>query len=195
MKTADIERAERRAYVGSTTTQTFHSQASAQLELEGQGRFAEKATVVGSKPAVAYPRQPSTSHWAGDPVPNEEPFGVDITAQEPTGNYHEIAESLNAASVLAFPPDADASAGVDVHSDPGVPAPTSGFLAPQEVGALSPNVIADPPSDNPTNAEVGGEAGRDDVGGGITGHGVEGPLSMTLAQRAASTFIRRGRKL
>jgi hypothetical protein len=118
-------------------------------------------------------------------VPQEPSLGYAIDSQEPTGEPFEIA-----ASVLAFPSDAEVSS-VPATIDDLTPA-----VAPLSPAAgVTQNVIADPPSDNPTNAEVGGEAGRDDVGGGITGHGVEGPLSMTLAQRAASTFIRRGRKL
>ena len=190
-KSADEERKLRKALVGSSTEVTnYRDRAVNDIALEAQGRHsaAAKATVTG---AARVPLYPAASGPWNDPVqvPQEPSLGYAIDSQEPTGEPFEIA-----ASVLAFPSDADASAGVDDHSDPGDPAPTSG-MSHREVGALSPNVIVGSPSDNPTNAEVGGEAGRHDVGGGITGHGVEGPLSMTLAQRAASNFIRRARKL
>jgi hypothetical protein len=180
------EQAERASLVGSTTGMTYHSRAITGLDLERSGRHAQHATVVGSKPAVAYPRMPEGSPWHSDLVPPEGPTGYAIDAQEPVGEVFEVEASLReAASVLAFPSDADASAGVDDHSDPGDPAPTSG-MSHREVGALSPNVIADPPSDNPTNAEVGGEAGRGDVGPGVHGDACTG---------TTSPLLRRGRKL
>jgi hypothetical protein len=112
MKSAQEEQRERKALAGSTTTMTFHSyhsRALAELQLENQGRHTQGASVTGSKPAVVYPRQPENSPWAGDPVPNEEPYGVDISAQEPTGNYHEIEESLIAASLAAAPEESHLS--------------------------------------------------------------------------------------
>jgi hypothetical protein len=132
------EQAERRAYAGSTTGMTYHSRAITGLELERSGRHAQHATVTGSKPAVAYPRQPEGSPWAGDLVPPEEALGWSVEAQEPTGNYHEIAESLReAASVLAFPSDAD-EAREDVDATPPrSAAPTDRVnVSPQSVGAL-----------------------------------------------------------
>lgn len=192
MKSSDIEMKERKALAGSTTGFTYHSRAITGLDLERSGRHAQHATVTGTKPTVAYPRMPEGNPWHSDNVPPEESLGYEINSQEPNGTFAEIAASL------ANPPGdvAKSADEIDIHSvSSGAQAPAFGCLP--EVGALYPkNVIADPPSDNPTNAEVGGEAGRGDVGGGITGHGVEGPLSMTLAQRAASTSqLRRGRRL
>ena len=184
MKSSDAEMKERKALVGSTTEVTnYRDRAVNDIALEAQGRHsaAAKATVTGSARVPQVPRMPEGSPWAGDLVPPEGPLGYSVQDDvEPTGNYHEVA-----ASVLAFPSDADASAGVDDHSDPGDPAPTSG-MSHREVGALSPNVIADPPSDNPTNAEVGGEAGRGDVGPGVHGDACTG---------TTSPLLRRGRKL
>jgi hypothetical protein len=57
MKSSDAEMKERKALVGSTTTQTFFSKALADLQLEqGQsGRFTDKASVTGREPFVKYP--------------------------------------------------------------------------------------------------------------------------------------------
>jgi hypothetical protein len=123
MKSSDIEMKERKALAGSTTTMSYHTRALAELQLEqGQsGRFTDKASVNGSKPAVAYPRQPEGSPWAGDLVPPEEPLGWSVEAQEPVGEPHEIAASLAAAAPEV--PSVRAAA------------PSSGFMSPREGGA------------------------------------------------------------
>jgi hypothetical protein len=138
-KSSDAEMKERKALVGSTTTQTFFSRAEADIGLQSQGRHAAaaKATVTGSQSSVQYPRQPENSPWHSDIVPPEGPLGYSVQDDvEPTGNYHEIEESLLAASVLAFPPDADEAREVDATPPPRA-VPTSGFLSPQEVGVAS----------------------------------------------------------
>ena len=111
MKTSDAEMKERKALVGSTTTQTFFSRAEADIGLESQGRHAAaaKATVTGSARVPQVPRMPEGSPWAGDLVPPEEPTHYDINALEPNGTPAEIEASLREASpsVASLPPDGD----------------------------------------------------------------------------------------
>jgi hypothetical protein len=167
---ADEERKLRKALAGSDTNMTLHSRAAADIALENQGgRFAEGASVSGGKPAVVYPRMPEGNPWSGEISDGVEPaLGWSVEAQEPVGEVFEVEASLAAAAPAV--PSASVRAA----------APPSGFMSPREGGASpSPNVIAGSPSSD----GVGGVAGRD-----------EGPLFPTLAQRAASTFIR-GRKL
>jgi hypothetical protein len=69
----------------------------AQLGLDDDqpgGRFRAKETISGSEQAVEYPRLPASSSWAGDPVPPEEPLGLDVNAMEPCGTPVEIERSL-----------------------------------------------------------------------------------------------------
>ena len=70
---------------------TFHQFAAVEAE-EIRGRFGstEKATVIGSTPAPDYP----AAYQQRDPVPTEPPLGVDVNALEPTGELHEIRQSL-----------------------------------------------------------------------------------------------------
>jgi hypothetical protein len=93
---AQEEQRQRRELLGSATGMTFHSRAATELALENQGRHAKGAEVVGSKPAVVYPRQPEGSPWAGDLVPPEGPLGYAIDAQEAVGEIFEVLESLAA---------------------------------------------------------------------------------------------------
>jgi hypothetical protein len=46
------------------------------------GRFAaiEPRAVTGSAPTYQVPCQPTDSPWARDPVPDEEPLGIDVSA-------------------------------------------------------------------------------------------------------------------
>jgi hypothetical protein len=96
MKSSDIEIKERKALAASTTTMSYHTRALAELQLEqGQsGRFTDKVSVIGSKAAVVYPRQPENSPWAADLVPPEAPLGYEINSQEPVGEPFEIAASF-----------------------------------------------------------------------------------------------------
>jgi hypothetical protein len=130
MKSSDIERRERRELIGSTGTETFQSyrdRAFADMALEAHGRHAAaaKAEVTGRTRIPQYPRMPEGSPWAGDLVPPEEALGWSVEAQEPTGNYHEIAESLREAASLAIPSGdaADEATEVDDHSASGAEAP------------------------------------------------------------------------
>jgi hypothetical protein len=80
--------------------------------------------VTGSKPAVAYPRMPPGSPWAGDLTGVEGPLGYEIDAQESVGEPFELAASLAAAA-----PE------VDFHSERAA-APASGSMSPREAGAI-----------------------------------------------------------
>src|SRR5260370_37950799 len=63
---------------------TYHGRAIADNELGGRFQGLSKASVTGSGPTTKYPRQPGTSPWAGDLVPNEPPLGFSVETQEPT---------------------------------------------------------------------------------------------------------------
>ena len=65
------------------------------------GRFKNQTTriTVGSRPLVEYPALPPNSPWARDPVPDEPPIGVDLSAAPIVGEPHEIATSLGKANL------------------------------------------------------------------------------------------------
>jgi hypothetical protein len=129
------EQAERASLAGSSTGMTYHSRAITGLDLERSGRHAQHATVIGSKPAVAYPRLPENNPFTTDISGVEPPLGYEINAQEVNGTPQEVEQSLIAASVR-FPSDADEAREVDA-TPPLRAAPTSGSLSPQEVGVPS----------------------------------------------------------
>jgi hypothetical protein len=95
---ANEEQKLRKSLAGSNTTITYHSRAAAELQLEqGQsGRFVDKASVVGAEASVRYPRLPPDNPFSSDISGLEPSLGYEINSQEPTGNYHEIEESLAA---------------------------------------------------------------------------------------------------
>jgi hypothetical protein len=96
--TNESSQAERRAVAANDRRVhkggTYHQFAASEAGAVG-GRFAaeSKQRVVGSGP-VAYPQLPETSPWHNDPVPAEEPLGVDINMVEAVGTYAEIEKSL-----------------------------------------------------------------------------------------------------
>jgi hypothetical protein len=178
MKSSDIERRERREHVGSIGAETFQSyrdRAFADMALEAHGRHAAaaKAEVIGK---VRVPQYPAASGPWNDPVqvPDEPPLGYSVQDDiEPTGNYHEIQESLIAASV-AIPSSDAASAREDVDATPPQrAAPSGGFVSPSD-GAPSSNV-ADVPW------------GTDDAASLI--------VRANAAVSGAASLLRRGRKL
>lgn len=59
---------------------------------EPRGRFTttEKAAVIGVTPP-SYPKGPD---WAVDPCGPEPPLGVDVNAQQPTGEGFEVERSI-----------------------------------------------------------------------------------------------------
>jgi hypothetical protein len=139
MKSSDIEQADRRRHAGSTTEVTnYRDWAVAAHDLENRGRHATKgATVTGSARVPQVPRQPEGSPWAGDLVPPEEALGWSVEAQEPTGNYHEIAESLREAASLPSGA-ADEATEVDFHSASGAQAPADGLVSRAAGASLRP---------------------------------------------------------
>jgi len=56
---------------------TYLSRAQAEAEMSLGGRF-KKQTQTQITGVPQYPRQPISSPWHSDPVPPEEPVGVDI---------------------------------------------------------------------------------------------------------------------
>jgi hypothetical protein len=155
MKSSDIEQRERRELSGSTTGMTFHSRAAADIALLDQGRHTQGAEVIGSKPAVVYPRMPEGSPWAADPVPNEEPFGIDLNYVEPVGTFSEIEESLlRDAASFSIPLD-DAAEAREV--DPRCPPAVVG-LSPRAAAGATPKSPSWSPGDLASLTAVQGDA-------------------------------------
>jgi hypothetical protein len=82
-----LENEKRLRAQGTTFARFAQSEAG-----EARGRFAahEQSQVVGATPIPKYEGAPN---WAYDPVPQENPIGVDINALEPVGESFEIARS------------------------------------------------------------------------------------------------------
>jgi hypothetical protein len=76
---------------------------------EDGGRWAKPKQVTGREQAVNYPKLPASSPWSEEVLGNEPPFGVDINAVEPTGNWHELDASFSNFGVRGLLP-ADAIA-------------------------------------------------------------------------------------
>jgi hypothetical protein len=62
-------------------------------DLDLGGRFTGQTpqTVVGASPVPQYPQGPA---WSIDPTGQEPPLGVDVNQMQPTGEPHEIINSL-----------------------------------------------------------------------------------------------------
>jgi hypothetical protein len=104
----DSSQSERRAILrNEREVGTYHAFATGEAGAVG-GRFAarEKSTVIGAG-QVAYPALPANSPWYNDPVPPEEPLGVDLSAAPVVGEAHEVAASLADEGIipLASPPN------------------------------------------------------------------------------------------
>jgi hypothetical protein len=138
-KSSDIEQRERRELLGSSGSMTYHSRSLAELQLEqGQsGRFTDKATVIGSKAAVSYPRLPPDNPFSSDISGVEPPIGIDLSYVEPCGTPAEVEASLlrDAASSALSPEDPAVATEVG-HSASGRPAPAFGLVS-REAGAPS----------------------------------------------------------
>jgi hypothetical protein len=88
----DSDQKERRAILKNDT---FHTRASAEADLENQGRFAKASSVTASSSAVHYPRVLS-GPWADQPGPGPEPpYGEDISSPPIVGEYAEVQASLD----------------------------------------------------------------------------------------------------
>jgi len=74
---------------------SYHTRANADASLEQSGRFAKPQAITGKDPATLYPKLPQTSPWSSDPVPPEEPLGIDVGEPVITGEPHELEASLN----------------------------------------------------------------------------------------------------
>ena len=82
---------------GNQPASSFFQEAVKGRTLSGGSYEAERDTIVaGESAATLYPRLPESSPWsgAGAQVPNEEPLGVAIDQQEPTGTTAEVAATL-----------------------------------------------------------------------------------------------------
>jgi len=157
------EQADRRRLAGSTTSITNDNPATTYHQLSGLGdtslggRFAAGGDVSGTEEVVRYPRLPSTSPWASDPVGVEPPTNYRIDDLEPTGEFHELA-----ASGPPFPEATD------------TPAPTTSD------GAGAALQVASPSTPNPD-----GDASR--AGGRLHSRRVSLPLLMSQTPPAFSS--------
>jgi hypothetical protein len=105
------EQAERREVLKNNNATTYHAMAN--LDTSLGGRFGKADIVTGDEASPQYPRLPASSPWAGDPVPPEEPLGLDVNAMEPVGTPTEIERSL-ASLVGVEAPMSAAASPVDV---------------------------------------------------------------------------------
>jgi hypothetical protein len=97
---------EREEVLRNDRANTYAGRAQAEAD-EIQGRFSqrEKATVIGIG-AIEYPQLPENS-WTNDPVPPEEPLGIDVNYVEAVGEKFEVDASLDGnvpAASAASPP-------------------------------------------------------------------------------------------
>jgi hypothetical protein len=124
---------------------TYHEIAIAEADAVG-GRFAaaSKQRVVGSGP-FEYPQLPASSPWHRDPVPDEPPIGIDISAAPIVGEPHEVAlsEARHGADTPAEPDDEALLGGDAPRCDTGfgpfscvVSRAVAAFKIPQEKKAM-----------------------------------------------------------
>jgi hypothetical protein len=99
---------------------TLHSRQQAMSDLENSGRHARPYDGNWDGPH-RYPRLPEASPWHHDPVPNEEPYGVDINEVPVVGEPHEQA-SLGGVTT-------EASSSLDVAAQSRLEASPSSPLA------------------------------------------------------------------
>jgi hypothetical protein len=105
MKSSDIEMKERTKLLGSTTTLTYHSRATTELELEGQaGRFRNQTVVTGATPSAQWPAMPDNSPWAvaADAPGVEPPTGYSIEEMEVCGETFEVQQSMKANELASL---------------------------------------------------------------------------------------------
>lgn len=115
---------------------TMHGRAQIELEQLMTGRFARRAEVSGVEAApVAFP----AAEWTCADPGLEPPTGIDINAQEPTGEPFEINASIErrAASLPSTMTERDDSAGVVATSSNNAERPT-GDAAKQDAAGASP---------------------------------------------------------
>ena len=104
---------------------TLHQFASSEAGEIG-GRFAKPATVNASQQAVHYPKLPTSSPWSCDPVPPEEPLGIDVNEPVVTGEPFEVEASQQPFSWMKDRPNSLSShRGVGVDDVVAAPASSS----------------------------------------------------------------------
>jgi len=125
----------------------------------------------GEHEHVGYPKLPDTSPWSGPQPGQEMPLGFSVDAQEPTGNFHEVQQSIDSQSA-SLHLGASGAAGGDNHSEADGSSPsthsstTNAVYSPAEVvdAAGSSRVTHHSPVPAPTS------------------HGVEGPANPPTIQ-------------
>jgi hypothetical protein len=86
----EITQADKRRVLKDDRASTYYAMAEATAGEElGRYKHLGKASVTG-----AVPKLPASSPWCSDPVPNEEPTGIDLNQQEAVGTQAEINASL-----------------------------------------------------------------------------------------------------
>jgi hypothetical protein len=101
---------------------TYLSRAQADADLAAQGR-CKKETTTRVTGVPEYPKQPSSSRWASDPVPHEEPLGfaVDETPPNSGGGQSGVGVASSPADNLggsAVAPSATALSDVEISDPP-----------------------------------------------------------------------------
>ena len=107
---------------------TFHSRTHD----ESGGRWQKQVPtqVNGTNPATLYPKLPSNSPWSGDPVPPEEPLGIDVTESPIVGEPHEVWASQQPFSWMRDRSNSPSSAVAGgVGDDGGAAASTSSDIS------------------------------------------------------------------
>jgi hypothetical protein len=95
----EIVAAERRLRQGDQPPSTFFQQAQIGRRLEpGDHPEAQRDLQITGEGVYQVPRLPASSPWAGDPVGQEPPLGVDLSIVERCGTAQEIER---AADILA----------------------------------------------------------------------------------------------
>jgi hypothetical protein len=111
---------------------TLHSRQQAMSDLENSGRHARPYDGNWDGPH-RYPRLPEASPWHHDPVPNEEPYGVDINEVPVVGEPHEQASLEGDAQQTGANLAGASSAGAS-SSAPTATAPVSSPLVTRAAG-------------------------------------------------------------
>jgi hypothetical protein len=108
------------------------------------GRFAATAplNVTGASP-ISYPKLPASSPWSCDPVPPEEPLGIDVSETPVVGEYAEVQASL------------DRDFGLKRSLRDGVDTLASGASSPPDDVATSPVTAAAPSSLSEPDDDLG----------------------------------------
>jgi hypothetical protein len=75
---------------------TLYGRAQLEIEQLNTGRFAKANPSHSALPE--YPKLPENSPWANDPVPPEEPLGIDVEATPVVGEAFEVQASIERAN-------------------------------------------------------------------------------------------------